>query len=274
MRIYISVDMEGVAGVVHEDQTNPLDPRCAPEYARFCRLMTDEANAAIRGAFAGGATAVVVNDSHWTMRNLLAEALDERAELISGDPKPLSMMEGIGDGQDAVFLVGYHAMAGTAPAVLDHTYTDRVAGAWLNGRPVGELGLNACLAGSWGVPVALVTGDHAVCAEAEEWLGSEVTTVAVKAAIGRGAARSLAPAEACRRIEAAAARAVAQPGRPVSPPAPGTIEVEFRFTAQAELAELVPGSARTGPRRVAWTGAEYREVFRAWRAMYNLAGMA
>ena len=203
MRVYVSVDMEGIAGVVHEDQTNPVEPRCGPEYARFQRLMTAEANAAIRGAFAGGATRVVVNDSHWNMRNLLAEELDERAELISGDPKPLSMMEGIADGFDAAFFVGYHAMAGTATAVLDHTYTDLVAQARLNGRPIGELGINALLAGSFGVPVVLVTGDQATCAEGREWLGTGVGVVPVKTAIGRGAARSVAPAEACRRIEAA-----------------------------------------------------------------------
>jgi D-amino peptidase len=95
MRVYISVDMEGVAGVVHEDQTNPIDPRCAPEYARFRELMTAEANAAIQGAVDAGATRILVNDSHWTMRNLLAEELHEAAELVSGGPKPRSMMEGI-----------------------------------------------------------------------------------------------------------------------------------------------------------------------------------
>jgi len=274
MRVYISVDMEGVAGVVHEDQTNPVDPRHGAEYGRFRRLMTGEANAAVRGAIAAGASAVVVNDSHWLMRNLLAEELDERAELISGDPKPWSMMEGIAEGFDAAFFVGYHAMAGTAPAVLDHTYTDMVAQARLDGRPVGELGLNALLAGSHGTPVVLVTGDQAACAEGREWLGPSVGVVPVKTAIGRGAARSLAPAEACRRIEAAATAALGDIGAPLVPPSPATIEVEFRTTAQAELAELAPGSTRTGPRTVAWTGSEYREVFRAWRALYNLAAAA
>ena len=118
MRVYISVDMEGVAGVVHEDQTNPLEPRVAHEYARFRKLMTLEANAAIEGAVAGGATRIVVNDAHWVMRNLLIEELHEAAELVSGDPKPLSMMQGIDEGFDAVFFLGYHAMAGTAGAVL------------------------------------------------------------------------------------------------------------------------------------------------------------
>ncbi len=274
MQVYISVDMEGIAGVVHEDQTNPVDPRCAAEYSRFRRLMTLEANAAVEGALAAGATRVVVNDAHWFMRNLLAEELHEAAELVSGDPKPLSMMEGIGEGFDAAFFVGYHAMAGTAEAVLDHTYTDRVAYARLNGAPIGELGLNAALAGSHGVPVALVTGDEAVAAEARALLGDAVTTAVVKRAIGRQAARSLAPAAACARIREAAGAALRSRHAPWPAPSPSTIEAEFRFTTQAEMAGLVPGSVRRGPRTVAFTHDDYVALYRAWRAMYNLAGCA
>jgi D-amino peptidase len=274
MRVYISVDMEGVAGVVHEDQTNPADPRCAAEYARFRRLMTLEANAAVEGALAGGATQVVVNDAHWFMRNLLAEELHEAAELVSGDPKPLTMMQGIGDGFDTAFFVGYHAMAGTSGAVLDHTYTDRVAHARLNGTPIGELGLNAALAGAHAVPVTLVTGDQAVAAEARAFLGDGVVTAVVKDAIGRQAARCLSPATARTRIREAAEAAVRRRPAPYRTPSPSTIEVEFRFTTQAEMAELLPGSERRGPRTVAYTHDDYVALFRAWRALYNLAGCA
>jgi D-amino peptidase len=274
MRVYISVDMEGVAGVVHEDQTNPADPRCAAEYARFRRLMTLEANAAVEGALAGGATQVVVNDAHWFMRNLLAEELHEAAELVSGDPKPLTMMQGIGDGIDTAFFVGYHAMAGTSGAVLDHTYTDRVAHARLNGTPIGELGLNAALAGAHAVPVTLVTGDQAVAAEARAFLGDGVVTAVVKDAIGRQAARCLSPAAARARIREAAEAAVRRRPAPYRAPSPSTIEVEFRFTTQAEMAELLPGSERRGPRTVAYTHDDYVALFRAWRALYNLAGCA
>jgi len=159
MRIYISVDMEGIAGVVHEDQTNPIDPRCAGEYNRFRAQMTEEANAAIEGALTGGATAVLVNDSHWLMRNLLAEQLHPSAQLVSGGPKTWSMMEGIEAGHDAAFFVGYHAQAGTRNAILDHTYTDRILDVRVNGTSLGELGLNALLAGTYNVPVA----PHGVC---------------------------------------------------------------------------------------------------------------
>jgi D-amino peptidase len=266
--------MEGVAGVVHEDQTNPIDPRCASEYARFRELMTAEANAAIQGAADAGASRILVNDSHWTMRNLLTEELHEAAELLSGGPKPRSMMEGIDGGYDAALCIGYHARAGTRAAVLDHTYTDRLIDVRLNGRSVGELGLNAALAGVFDVPVVLVSGDAALATEAHDLLGDEVATVIVKEAVGRHAARSLAPAVACRRIREAVAKALKRKGaKPFTVEAPITLEADFSKTVEADMAELVPGSMRTSGRTVAFTHHDYKEVFRAWRAMHNLAAV-
>jgi D-amino peptidase len=270
MNVYISVDMEGVAGVAHEDQTDPLNPAHAVEYGRFRRLMTHEANAAIAGAFDAGATRVLVNDSHWLMRNLLAEELHEGAELICSGPKRLSMMEGIDGGFDAAFCVAYHAMAGTLHATIDHTYTDRIHAVRLNGAPVGELGINAALAGAYGVPVVLVTGDQALATEAKALLG-EVETVVVKEARGRFSTRSVSPAEACRRIRAGAARALAAPRRVLQVGSPSRIEVEFALTQYADQAELVPGSERCDGRTVGYAHPDYREVFRAFRAMYHLA---
>ena len=273
MRVYISVDMEGIAGVVHEDQTNPVDPRCAPEYARFRKLMTAEANAAIEGALEAGASQVLVNDSHWFMRNLLAEDLNQAAVLVSGDPKRWSMMEGIDGGFDAAMCIGYHARAGTKNAVLDHTYTDRVLEARLNGRPVGEFALNAALAGSFGVPVVLASGDNALAAEAKELLGDAVHCVVVKEAVSRHAAKSVAPAVACRLIRDAAADALRQKPlpRPYIVQAPVSLEVDFQLTVMADRAELLPGAKRAGPRTIAYMHEDYRELFRAWRALYNLA---
>ena len=170
--------------------------------------MTNEANAAIAGALEAGAKAVLVNDSHWLMRNLLAEELNPAAELLSGGPKRLSMVEGIDGGFDAAMFIGYHARAGTRNATIDHTYTSRVYEARLNGEPVGELALNAAMAGVHGVPVALVSGDQALAAEARALLGDGVETVVVKEAVGRFAARSLAPSVACERIRAGAAAAL------------------------------------------------------------------
>ena len=271
MRVYISVDMEGVAGVVHEDQTNPVDPRCAAEYARFRKLMTGEANAAVEGALAGGATQVVVNDSHWEMRNLLPEDLHEGVELLSGGPKRLSMMEGIEAGFDAALFIGYHARAGTARAILDHTIMDAIRDVRLNGRSMGELGLNAALAGAYGVPLALVSGDRATAEEARELLGPEVETVIVKDAVSRHAARSVAPSIARRLIRDGVAAALRRRHRPWVPPSPCTIEVDFTFSYQADYAELVPGSTRLSAITVSYTHADFCELFRAWRAFYNLA---
>jgi D-amino peptidase len=273
MRVYISIDMEGVAGVVHEDQTDPIEPRHAGEYNRFRRFMTNEANAAIAGALEAGAAGVVVNDSHWLMRNLLAEELNPAAELLSGGPKRLSMVEGIDGGFDAAMFVGYHARAGTRDAIIDHTYTSRVYEARINDQPVGELALNAAMAGIHGVPVALVSGDQALGAEARALLGSTVEIVVVKEAVGRFAAKSLAPAVACQRIRSGAAAALKRRHAPFTFQAPVRLEVDFVVSQMADMAELVPGSSRTGGRTVSYTADDYREVFRAWRAMYNLAAV-
>jgi len=279
MRVFLSVDMEGIAGVVHEDQTNPVDPRCAGEYNRFRRLMTQEANAAIEGALAGGATRVLVNDSHWTMRNLLAEELNPAAELLSGGPKTWSMMEGIELGWDLAAFIGYHAKAGTPRAILDHTYTDCIQDVRLNGRSVGELGLNAALAGAHGVPVAVVSGDQALAAEVRDLLGPSVRSVIVKQAVSRHAARSLAPEKARDLIREAMHAAVAAAKKGEAPALstvaqPVELEVDFAMTVHADHAAMAPGVERLGPRTVSYRHADYREVFRAFRTMFNLGGLA
>jgi D-amino peptidase len=274
MRVYISVDMEGVAGVVHEDQTDPTEPRHAEEYNRMRRLMTSEANAAVEGALAAGATRILVNDSHWLMRNLLAEELHPAAELLSGGPKLRSMVEGIELGFDAALFVGYHAMAGTRHAVIDHTYTGIVHQARLNGRPVGELAINAALAGSYGVPVAMVSGDQALASEAKALLGDGIETVVVKHGVGRFAARSVAPSESCRRIREGVAACLRRTHVPFTLDAPIRLEVEFALAHMADMAELLPGSVRTGGRTLEYVHDDYWEVFRAWRAFYNLAATA
>jgi len=274
VRVYISVDMEGVAGIVHESQTDPVNPAHAAEYGRSRRLMTAETNAAVEGAVAAGAARVLVNDSHWFMRNLLAEELHQQAELLSGDPKPRSMVHGIDGGFDAALFIGYHARAGTRNAILDHTYADRIHEVRLNGTAVGELGLNAALAGAHGVPVALVSGDSALAAEARELLGDGVATVVVKEAVSRHAARSVAPAVACRMIREAVTGALKRTPAPFVIAPPITLEVDFALTIQADMAELCPGATRAAGRTVSFIHQAYGEVFRAWRAMLNLSSVA
>src|SRR5216117_1534929 len=239
MRVYISIDMEGIAGVVHESQTDPTTPAFAAEYGRFRRLMTAEANAAVEGALAAGATRVLVNDSHWFMRNLLAEELHQSAELVSGDPKPRSMVQDIDGGFDAALFIGYHARAGTRNAILDHTYADRIHEVRLNGRPVGELGINAALAGVSGVPVALVSGDAALAAEAKELLGDDVTTVVVKEAVSRHAAKSVAPVVACRMIREGVIQALQRPHQPLVLSPPVTVEEIGRASCRERVSFLV-----------------------------------
>jgi D-amino peptidase len=274
MRIYLSVDLEGVAGIVHESQTDPNDARNRHEYARARELMTAEANAAVAGAFEAGATKVLVNDAHWDNRNLLAERLDPRAELLSGGPKPWSMMDGIELGWDAAMLVGYHGKAGTGRSVIDHTYTDRIRDVRLNGTSVGEVGLNAALAGAFGVPVAMLSGDDTLAAEVKGLFGGAVPAVVVKEAVSRYAARSVAPEVACRRIREGAAAALRTLPRPFVVEAPVTLEVDFTFGVQADVAALIPGADQPTPTTARWRGGDMKEVFRAFRAMFLLSGTA
>jgi D-amino peptidase len=269
MNILISVDMEGIAGVVSGNHATS-DHK---EYERFRKLMTAEANAAIAGALAGGATQVVVNDSHGSMANILIEELNPAAELISGSPKPFGMMQGIGPDVDSVFLVGYHAMSGTGAAVLEHTWSGRVIELSLNGQVVGETGLNAALAGGYGVSVTLVAGDRAVTEEARALLG-DIETVAVKEGIARTAARCLHPDVAQEHIRQAAERATKLIAMPFIVPPPITLRVVFHRAAHVDMAELVPDSQRIDGRTIEWTGDDMPTVYKVFRAMTTLAGAA
>jgi len=271
VKLFISADMEGVAGIVHPDQTDNKHK----EYDRSRKLMTDEVNAAIAGALAGGATDVLVNDSHGGMSNILLEHLHERAHLISGSPKPLSMMQGVDEGADVAFFLGYHAQAGTQQGLLEHTYSS--GSVWqvsLNGRPLGETGLNAALAGHYGVPVALVTGDLAVCKEARELLGENVEAVAVKRSYGRTAARNLPAAQAQRAIREAAQRAMSAAVHPFIVRPPVTVTVDFVKTTHADVAELLPGSRRPNARRVEFTAPDMLAAYQALLVMVRLAWSA
>jgi len=272
MKIFVSIDLEGVAGVVHVDQTR----RTGSDYEKARRWMTGETNAAIEGAFAGGASAVLVNDSHGDMRNLLLEDLDERAEVISGSLKPLSMVQGAARDIGAALFVGYHAGAGTAAGILDHTYYGRVvARCRVGGRDFDETALNATVCGELGFPVALVTGDASVCATARERLGA-IETVAVKDAITRYAARAMHPARARQKIRDGAKRAVerARAGEltPYRPPAPHRLEIDFVNSACADAAELVPGTTRSGGTTTSYTAPDAATLLQVIQAWTLLAG--
>ncbi len=270
MNILISIDMEGVAGVVAMDQVMPTHQ----EYARFRRLMTAEANAAIEGALEGGATQVVVNDSHADMTNVLIEELNPAATLISGSLKPFGMMQGIGPQVDAVFFVGYHGASATDRAVLEHTWSGRrVVEVSLNGRVMGETGLNAALAGAYGAPVVLVTGDRAVTEEARALLG-EVETVAVKEGISRSAAHCIHPREAQEQIRQAAARALRRQVQTLLGETPVTLRVAFLRAAHADMAALVPGVRKLNGCTVEWVGEDMPTTYRLFQALVALASTA
>jgi len=266
MKVLISADMEGVGGVVSSNHVTS-DHK---EYERFRKLMTAEVNAAIAGALAGGAEQIVVNDSHGSMTNILLEELNPAAELISGSPKPFSMMQGIGPEVDAVFFIGYHASAGTGAGVLAHTWSGSVFSVHLNERGVGETGLNAALAGGFGVPVVLISGDQAVVAEARALLG-EIETVAVKEGFTSSAAQCLHPEVAQERIRQAAERALARNVSPLVITAPITLRLTFQHARYADGAETLPGSRRIDGRTLEWTGKDMAAVYQAFRVMVQLA---
>jgi len=267
VKVYISCDMEGISGVVAGKQTQ-MD---GDEYKRAQKLMTGEVNAAIEGALTGGATEVLVNDSHGSMRNILIEELNPSAQLISGSPKPLSMMQGIDGSFDAAFFIGYHAQAGTAYSVLDHTYSGAtVYQVSLNGRPVGETGLNAALAGHFGVPVVLVTGDKLLVEEAKALLGT-VEVVAVKESYGRSAAKCLVPEAARELIREAAQRVLSKGGKPFVVKPPITLTVDFISSAHLDMVELIPGVNRVCGRRIEFIHDDLLTIYKVWRAMLKLA---
>ncbi len=271
MKLYISADMEGIAGVVSGPETEPL----SPEWARTRRLMLGEVNAAIEGALEAGATEVLVNDAHWSKQNLILEELHPAATLLSGDIKMGAMMAGLDASFQAVFFIGYHARAGSSPAILDHTFygPEVVQGVWLNGMEVGEAGINAALAGYYGVPVALISGDQTTCVQARELLGDHLETVVVKEAVSRVAARSLHPSRARRLLREAARRALAAPHPPFVLPPPITLRVRFARAAQADRAEYLPAARRVDPTTLEYRDDDYLQVFRAFYCLIMLGNV-
>jgi D-amino peptidase len=259
--VLISADMEGISGIVHVTETNPG----GYDYERSRKLMTAEVNAAVAGVLEAEPDAVVlVADAHGPFRNLLPEELDRRARLVRGKPRPLGMVAGLEAGADVLLFIGYHARAGSGPAVLAHTMSDAVLDVRLNGRPVGEIGLNAAVAGHFGVPVVLLSGDDVACAELRELVPGAVT-VEVKRALGQAAADALHPGEAQQRIRQGAAAAVRQRGQvqPLTVSGPVDVEVDLYGPYTVDLATLVPGFARApGARTVTFTGQDMVEAYR------------
>jgi len=270
LKVYISADMEGIWGVVHGNQTSAE----SPEYGPACKWMTDDLNAAIAGLFEAGATEVVVNDAHGSQRNIIADALDPRVSLISGSPKPLSMMQGIDGTFQACLFIGYHAKAGTDMAILDHTISGSVVyRIRVNEQEMPELGLNGAIAGYFNVPVVMVSGDTALCNQTKSILGMETVGVAVKDATGRYAAKMLPRDDARRLLKEGAKKALLKRAsiKPFIIRPPCRFELEFHTSGQAEVAWIIPGVTRADARTAAFSNNDYLEGFRLLRALIALA---
>ena len=266
MKVFLSTDMEGTAGVVDWEQCVGDGPQAAAGR----RLLLAEVNAAIVGALAGGATEVVVNDSHSTMRNLPPGELAGRASYISGSHKPLYMMQGLDDSFDAAMLISYHGSVG-APAGLSHTYNPRaVVEARIDGTVTGEAGINALVAAHYGVPIVLVTGDSCACEETAALVPGVMQAV-VKEHVSRVAAHSLHPEAACELIRERAEVAMSTAATATPPPLdPGILEVFVRTTDIAEAASWVRGVERAGPRALRIQGSDRLATYRAFCAAIML----
>ena len=270
LKVFVSVDMEGIWGVVHSDQTS-ADSR---DYSYARKWMAEDVNAVVEGLLEAGATEVVVNDSHGSMRNILPQDFHPKASLISGSPKPLSMMQGIDGSFAACIFVGYHAKAGTMSSVLDHTISgSAMKSIKINGLELPELGINGAIAGYFKVPVIMLSGDAETCRQAKTILGSEIVTADVKEGLGRFAARLLPADEARRRLKEGAKQALLKREKiaPFKLNPPLNFELEFQTSAQAEMPALLPQVKRTGPRTVTFTANDYLEGFKLMRAIIALA---
>ncbi len=271
--VYVSVDMEGCADVVHWDEVRPS---ARPEYERARRIMTYEVNAVIAGAFEGGAGRVVINDSHSTMRNLIAGEVDARAVIVTGRLKPQFMLEGIGGGFDIAFFVGYHGAIGDAMAVMGHTYSPRIIfECRLNGVAVGEVTINAALAGHYGVPVALVSGDATTLEEAKR-VAPRSIGVETKRSVSYYAAECLSPHAVRGELQRAAAQAAARAGAfpALLLETPMLMEFDTLTTAHADVLSWIPGAERTHARTVRFTPPDAPAMYRALMAVIYLGAAA
>jgi D-amino peptidase len=268
------VDIEGVAGVWRPEQTQAGNG----DYERARRWMTKEADAAVRGAFAGGAGAVLVNDSHGHFGNLLADELDPRAQLIQGKPRQLGMMAGVGQGVDGVLMIGWHSRAKSRGVLAHTTNSFAFSRVWLGGLELGEVGLYAALAGEFGVPVLMASGCDVMAAEVHSLLPNAACTV-VKWSDGARSGRSLSPAAACELIEAAARDAVQALASPEPracapwrlPATPPTLRVQCQSPALADVFALWPGVQREDAETVVVPCATVHDAVRSLNALSVMA---
>lgn len=269
MKIFISVDMEGITGVVDFEQVLPG----REQYKQSQELMVGNVNAAIDGALEAGAKEIIVNDSHYKMMNINISKLKPIAKLISGYDKPLFMMQGV-EGCDAALFIGYHAKMGKLNAILNHTYySSTVNCVRLNGNEVGEAEINAVLASHFNVPVVFLSGDEAVCHDAKSFMGEYFETAIVKKAIGRAAAMCLHPKKTYQLIKKGVKKTLdfISIARPVYVELPIKFEVEFFNTQMADQAAIYPFSERIGGRTIIVQGNNVLEGYQAFINIMRLS---
>lgn len=263
MNIHICADMEGTCGVYSWMQVTPPDaassgPINEAEYDRCRSRMTAEVSAAARGAFAHGATSILVNDFHGGNRNICIDELDERCRLASGGAGPMNFLQGMSPGTAGVFYTGFHSKAGTVSSALSHTWSTSLNDLRIGGQSTGEFGLIAYCAGALGVPVLLVTGDQTACDQTEAFLGRPVVKAVVKEGISQTGAISMHPRRAQQVIEEKAAEAMSLIGtvQPMILPAGSRVELDFDHQTRADAAVLQAGAERVAERTVAFTASD------------------
>jgi D-amino peptidase len=269
-KVYVLMDIEGVAGLVHSEE----GARGNPEYERARRLMTDEASAIVDGVFAAdGSSEVTVVDSHGSYRNIIPELLDSRATLLRGKPRYAGMMDSIDEGYNFAMFAGVHGQGGQGESVMSHTFTGHLLDIRVNGASHGELGLNAMIAGAYGVRVALVAGDQHVVESATSLLGEKVHTIRTKTSRGASAAETLHPSTCCQLLREGAQKATLawRDAPTVSIGGPVTIEVEFDRPVYADLAMLIDGSGRQSGRVVEFQRPTYPDAYRLMRLLTVLS---
>ncbi len=258
LKIYISADMEGLAGVVTAEQLGPD----GFEYQAFRQFMTDEVNAAINGAFEAGATEILVSDSHGNGQNLLIDKIDSRVLLIRSWPRPLGMMEGIDETFAGAIFIGYHASTTNTEGVRAHTMSSaNLTAVKINGIPMPEGGINAAIAGHFDVPIIMVSGDDATIREVSGIVG-DLEGAVVKEAISFHSAKTLTPAAAIKRIQQSAQAAVTRitDFKPYKLQAPFTVDISFKHYQPAQLLEYLSICERIDSHTIRFVGKDMIEV--------------
>ncbi|ABR48229.1 peptidase M55, D-aminopeptidase [Alkaliphilus metalliredigens QYMF] len=269
MKIYVSADIEGIWGVVSPRQIGGE----SEDYTRARKLMTQEVNLLCQYLLQNGASEIVINDSHGPMDNIIIEELNPEVSLISGYPKDLSMMEGIDESFDCVMLIGYHPKAGTEKGIFDHTYAGRVIrNLYIDEEELGEVGLNALVAGGFGVPVVLVSGDEKVTQDVKMEIG-DIETVAVKKALSRYCAKNISFLKLEKLYSEAVKNALKDVKKyPIKKPSSSPVlKLELYQAVMAETVACIPGVKKVGPTSVEYIAEEMADVYKALRSIVTVA---